>query len=147
MSRKTIATALAVALAANLAGCATQPSNVQPAYVSSMKYDSYDCKRLMREAEEVDTRLRQVTGTLQTKANTDAALMTVGLIIFWPALLALPATGGKAEEQELAHLKGEADALTRSLKEQNCDVPAPAQANNTNATSAALQPTALSNPK
>jgi len=147
MQRKMIATALAVALAMNLAGCATQPSNVQAAYVSSMRYDAYDCKRLMREAEEVDVRLRQVTGTLQTKANTDTALMTVGLIIFWPALLALPATGGKAEEQELARLKGEADALTRSLKEKNCDAPAPAQVNSANATSAALQPTALSEPK
>jgi hypothetical protein len=77
-----------------LSGCATQPSNVQAAYVSTMKYDTFDCRRLTREAEEVDIRLRQTTGTLQTKANTDALLMTVGLIIFWPALLVLPATGG-----------------------------------------------------
>jgi hypothetical protein len=143
MPRKTIATAMALALAANLAGCATQPSNVQAAYVSSMKYDSYDCKRLMREAEEVDTRLRQVTGTLQSKANTDAALMTVGLIIFWPALLALPATGGKAEEQELAHLKGEAEAVTRSLKEKDCDVPKPVEAKKDNAAPTELQAASL----
>ena len=143
MPRKTIATALAVALATNLAGCATQPSNVQASYVSTMKYEEYDCKRLMREAEEVDIRLRQVTGTLQSMANTDAALMTVGLIIFWPALLALPATGGKAEEQELARLKGEADALTRALKEKNCDVPKPVEANNGTVSSANLQPASL----
>jgi hypothetical protein len=53
--------------------------HVQAAYVSTMKYDTYDYRRLMREAEEVDIRLRQTTGTLQTKANADAGLMTVGL--------------------------------------------------------------------
>src|SRR5439155_12708858 len=125
---KAVARALAVALAVQLSGCATQPSNVQAAYVSTMKYDAYDCRRLMREAEEVDIRLRQTTGTLQTKANTDAVLMTVGLIVFWPALLALPATGGKAEEQELGRLKGEAEALIRALKEKDCDAPRPVEA-------------------
>jgi hypothetical protein len=125
---KAVAGALAVAFAVQLSGCATQPSNVQAAYVSTMKYDTYDCRRLMREAEEVDIRLRQTTGTLQTKATTDAVLMTVGLIVFWPALLALPATGGKPEELELAKLKGEADALIRALKEKDCDVPRPVEA-------------------
>jgi len=138
---KGVARAVAVAfIVANLAGCATQPSSVQPMYISTMKYDNYDCRRLTREAEEIDVRLRQVTGTLQSKANTDAALMTVGLIFFWPALLALPATGGKAEEQELARLKGEAEALTRALKERDCDVPKPVEAK---VDPASIQPASL----
>jgi len=137
---KAVAGALAVAFAAQLSGCATQPSNVQAAYVSTMKYDTYDCRRLMREAEEVDIRLRQTTGTLQTKATTDAVLMTVGLIVFWPVLLALPATGGKSEEQELARLKGDADALMRALKEKDCDVPRPVEAK---IDPAAIQPASL----
>ena len=122
-ANRKIATALVAAML--VSGCATQPSNVTAAYVSAMKYEGQDCRRLAREAEDIDVRLRQVTGTLQTKANTDAVLVGVGLLLFWPALLALPATGGKAEEAELARLKGEAEAVLRAMKERNCDVPKP----------------------
>jgi hypothetical protein len=108
-------------VAVAILGCATRPENVTAQYVSSGRYDGYDCKRLVREADEVDTRVRSLTGTLQSKANTDAALVGVGMILFWPALLALPATGGKAEEQELGKLKGEAQAIQRAYKEKDCD--------------------------
>jgi hypothetical protein len=111
-----------------LVGCATRPENVTAHYVSSGRYDAYDCKRLVREADEVDTRVRILTGTLETKANTDAALVGVGMLLFWPALLALPATGGKAEEQELGRLKGEAQAIQRAYKEKDCDTAATVKA-------------------
>jgi hypothetical protein len=124
-ANKNIAAALAATLV--MSGCATQPSNVTAAYVSAMKFEGQGCERLLREAEDIDIRLRQVTGTLQTRANTDAVLVGVGLLLFWPALLALPATGGKAEEAELARLKGEADAVTRAIKDRNCEMPKPAQ--------------------
>ncbi len=90
-----------------------------------MKYDGADCKQPARGAEEIDTRLHAVTGTLQTKANTDAAIVTVGVILFWPALFALGATGGKPEEAELGHLKGEAEALARTAKAEGCDIGLP----------------------
>lgn len=117
--------AVAIASAVAFTGCATQPANVQATYVSSMKYDSADCKQLGREAEEIDTRLHAVTGTLQTKANSDAAIVTVGVILFWPALFALSATGGKPEEAELGHLKGETEALARAAKAKGCDLGLP----------------------
>jgi len=118
--------AIALACAIAFAGCATQPSNVQPTYVSSIKYDGADCKQLAREAEEVDARLQATTGTLQTKANGDAALVAVGAIIFWPALLVLAATGGKPEEAEVGRLKGEIVALARAAKAKGCDIGLPA---------------------
>lgn len=118
--------AAAIATVIAFTGCATQPANVQATYVSSMKYDGADCKQLAREAEEIDVRLHAVTGTLQTKANTDAAIVTVGVILFWPALFALGATGGKPEEAELGHLKGEAEALARAAKAKGCDLGLPA---------------------
>jgi hypothetical protein len=117
---------VALVAAVALAGCATAPANVPPTYVSSMRYDSADCKQLSIEAEEVDARLQAVSGTLQTKANGDAALVTVGAIIFWPALLALAATGGKPEEAEVGRLKGEAMALVKAAKAKGCDIGLPA---------------------
>lgn len=122
-------------------GCATRPENVTAHYVSTGRYDTYDCKRLVREAEEVDARARQLTGTLDSKATTDAVLVGVGMILFWPALLALPATGGKAEEQELGRLKGESQAIQRAYKEKECDVKAAPQPTRTaNAESPSAEP-------
>jgi hypothetical protein len=118
--------AVAIASTVAFAGCATQPANIQPTYVSSMKYDAADCRQLGREAEEVAARLQETTGTLQTKANGDAALVTVGAIIFWPALLVLAATGGKPEEAEVGRLKGEIVAIARAAKAKGCDIGLPA---------------------
>lgn len=132
-------TATAVSFA--MLGCATRPENVAAHYVSGGRYDTYDCKKIVVEAEEVDARVRQLTGTLESKANTDAALVGVGLLLFWPALLALPATGGKAEEQELGRLKGEAEALQRSYKQKECaNQISPATAAAPPATDPAAQP-------
>jgi len=113
-------TAASVLIAALLAGCATQPSNVVGQYVSTGRYDAYDCARLAREADELSGRIASTSAILKKAADTDAGLMAVGLILFWPALLFLPATGGKAEEAELARLKGEYDAVNRASKERPC---------------------------
>jgi len=104
-----------------ISGCATQPSNVAASHVSSLKYDSVDCKRLGIEAADVEAKLSTVTASLQSKANTDAALVGASLIL-WPLLLGTMATGGKAEEQELARLKGEKIAIEQSSLAKNCGV-------------------------
>jgi hypothetical protein len=137
------ATAGTIALA--LVGCATRPDNVIAHHVSTVRYDAYDCKRLVREADEVRARIRQLTGSLESKANTDAVLVGVGLILFWPALLALPATGGKPEEQELGRLKGEAEALQRAYKEKDCGSQA-VQASRSSADGAAPTATGTATP-
>ena len=66
------------------------------------EYDAYDCRQLGREMEEVDARLQAVSSTLKKKPDGDAVLVRVGVLLFWRALLALPATGGKREEAGLA---------------------------------------------
>lgn len=117
---RSIAVAAAIAVLGQAMGCATQPSNVAAMHVSTLKYESTDCRRLALEYDEVNGRLATTTSSLQTKANTDAALMAVGLIVFWPAMLGLAATGGRAEEQELARLKGEKEALENAGRMKNC---------------------------
>ena len=104
-----------------ISGCATQPSNVAASHVSSLKYDSVDCRRLGIEAADVESKLSSVTGSLQSKANTDAVLVGASLIL-WPFLLGTMATGGKAEEQELARLKGEKIAIEQASLIKNCGV-------------------------
>jgi hypothetical protein len=102
-----------------VSGCATQPSNVAASHVSSLKYDSVDCRRLGIESADVEAKLSSVTSSLQSKANTDAVLIGASLIL-WPLLFGTMATGGKAEEQELARLKGEKIAIEQASLVKNC---------------------------
>ena len=113
-------TALSVS-ATILSGCATQPSNVSASHVSSLKYDSVDCRRLAIEASDVEVKLSSTTASLQKKANADAAFVA-GSLFLWPLLLGTAATGGKAEEQELARLKGEKIAIEQASLIKNCGV-------------------------
>jgi hypothetical protein len=104
-----------------ISGCATQPSNVVATHVSSLKYDQVDCRRLGMEAADVESKLSTTTTSLQSKANTDAMLIGAGLIL-WPFFLGTMATGGKAEEQELAKLKGEKIAIEQASLNKNCGI-------------------------
>lgn len=114
-------TAIVVTLALGVSGCATRSSNIAASQVSSIKYDTVDCRRLMIELDDVDGKLTALSESQDSSASGDAALMAVGLVLFWPALLALPATGGgKVQEQEIARLKGEKAALEKSLLLRNC---------------------------
>jgi hypothetical protein len=51
--------------------------------------------------------------------------MGVGLILFWPALFALGGT--KAQEAEFGRLKGEHDAVQKTVVEKKCSgvIPSP----------------------
>ena len=67
--------------------------------------------RVLREF--VCSRLRQI------KRTTDAVALTVGLVVFWPALFLM--IGGD-KRAELSDLKGQYDALDRAATEKNCAV-------------------------
>jgi len=102
-----------------ISGCATRPSNVAASHVSSLKYDAVTCERLAIEADEVESKLSTTTASLESKANTDAALVAAGFLL-WPLWFGTAATGGKAEEQELARLKGEKEAISKVSLIKNC---------------------------
>ena len=65
----------------------------------------------------VGRKVQEVSGGQANKAAGDAVAMTVGLVIFWPALFFL-ATGDR--DEELARLKGEFEALEQAAIEKNC---------------------------
>jgi hypothetical protein len=54
-------------------------------------------------------------------------MLTVGLIIFWPALIGMAATTDRREE--LARLRGEYEAVEASMREKQCPTPIPSPAN------------------
>lgn len=103
---------------ASIAGCATAPDRIQASYVSPIQYTSYDCEQLQGELRRVAGRVREVAGAQKRQANNDTVAMSVGLVIFWPALFFL--AGGNDRKEELAGLKGTYDALSESAIQKKC---------------------------
>ena len=106
-------------IAISLVGCATRADDIEAAYVSPLQYESYTCKQIGLEIGRVSTRVHAVTGQQEDTADKDAAVMGIGLILFWPALFFL---AGGDHEEELARLKGEYDALESAAIRSDCDI-------------------------
>lgn len=100
-----------------LSGCATAPRNISASYVSPMQYNSYSCEQIQAEMLRVSSKIREVAGVQQSKANSDAWATGIGLVLFWPALFFL--IGGDKKE-ELSRLKGEYEALEQAAIQKNC---------------------------
>lgn len=121
---RTIAAATIAALV--IPACATRPENVTASHVSSSRYAERTCKSLARELDEVQDALRAQSAKLNDKATQDAVVTGVGVILFWPVLFALGNNAGL--EGDVARLKGEEQAIRRQMREQECELRAPAQA-------------------
>src|SRR5690606_6948672 len=100
---KTIVTSAAVAVL--LAGCATPPKDIAPAYVSTGLYENLTCNQLRTEAEGVSARAAAAFGKQNDNRGRDAAMTTVSLVLFWPAAFFLKGDG--ADAAEVARLKRE----------------------------------------
>jgi hypothetical protein len=103
MFRKTTAVALCVTVA--VAGCATSSANISAQSVSPLIYQSHDCDQLSAELARINVRTLELGGRLDQAASNDAALMAVGLVLFWPSLFFLGGT--RAQEAEFARLAAE----------------------------------------
>lgn len=103
--RRTISALLCV----SIAGCATQPTNIPPAYVSEAPYRNYDCETLTRELEKSGSAVTSISQAQRRSATADAAWFWVGMLVTWPAMFGLLATSD--HEDELARVKGEQSAL------------------------------------
>ncbi|TQF84177.1 hypothetical protein FK498_01870 [Elioraea sp. Yellowstone] len=108
----------AVAAAALAVGCVKPPEAITPQYVSHIQYQSLTCEQIAEEHARLSARLTELSTLQQENANTDAALFTVGMLLFWPALLAMPATVDR--KGEIARLKGEQEALDRVALRKGC---------------------------
>ncbi len=104
---KTITMIIAAALA--LAGCATQPSNIEAAYVPSSAYSETACDRLEADIVEAEQALAIAIAQQQSDADTDAVAMGVALVLFAPALLVLAATDDN--DEAIAQAKGQVNAM------------------------------------
>lgn len=108
---------LAAAAALGLAACAPDPSTVAPAYISPTAYAGLSCDALNAEAARLASRVSQVTGEQQQAASADAAMTALSLVLFWPAVFWI---GTDDRSDELARLRGEAEALRLAALQRGC---------------------------
>ncbi|MEN8194508.1 MAG: hypothetical protein ABFS12_16935, partial [Bacteroidota bacterium] len=91
------------------ASCATKSENIKGYETSPMMYQAYSCDQLNLEYDRICRQLTSVCKQQDESANLDAVAMTIGMIIFWPALFALAATDD--EKHQISKLKGEKEAI------------------------------------
>jgi hypothetical protein len=115
---------LALAAAVGVAGCAVRSGEVRPLAADPAVFATWDCERIDTEADAVQRRAADVAYTVDERAGNNIIAMGLGLMVFWPALLAMRPPGVEADE--LARLKGRHEALTAAAKARPC--PPPSQA-------------------
>lgn len=103
-----------------LSGCATRPKDIAPAYVSTTGYQALTCEQLQEEATVVSSRAVAAAGAQERAANQDAALTTVGVVLFWPAILFNKGDGAGAAE--VSRLKGEMQAIETVSRQKDCGI-------------------------
>lgn len=103
------------------AACASRSGEVAPIPADPLAFALWDCERLDAEADRVQARALDVAYAVDSRAGNNVIAMSVGLSVFWPALLAMRGDGPEAVE--LAELKGRHDALLNAARARGCAPP------------------------
>ncbi len=101
-----------------LNACAKSSKDIVGTYVSPLQYADYACPQLKSEMIRVSSKVKALTGKIDTNNENDKMITGAGMILFWPALFFLGGT--KEQEAEYARLKGEYEALDRVAVQKNC---------------------------
>ncbi|MEK8050420.1 hypothetical protein AACH10_09240 [Ideonella sp. DXS22W] len=100
------------------AGCATRASGVAPKPTDPAAYAGWSCDRLFDETDAVQQRAADVAYAVDARAGNNMIALGLGVMVFWPALLAMRPDGEEA--QQLAELKGRFEALRTVADAQHC---------------------------
>lgn len=100
------------------AGCASKSADIAPAYVSPLAYDGYTCEQLQQEAQRVSSMAAQAAGAQDKARKDDTVKTTIGVLLFWPVILANEGDGQNAAQ--LANLKGQMQAIEQANIRKNC---------------------------
>lgn len=115
--KKAMLPAMVIA-AVGLGACSTASKDIATVEVSPLQYQAYDCNQLAAESLRIGARVKQLGGRLDEAASNDKKITGVGVILFWPALFALGGT--KEQEAEYGRLKGEYEAVQKTMVQKRC---------------------------
>jgi hypothetical protein len=109
---KTI-TIICVAAASALVGCAKHPDSISASYVSEVGYQSWSCRQLGEESQRLSAALSTAsTQQEQARGNDIAGVILIGLPV--------SSLSGDNIAPEIARLKGEQEAVRKSMISKKC---------------------------
>jgi hypothetical protein len=100
------------------AGCATRSADVKPEPVSPQDFAGWRCDALVTEIDRVQQRAADVAYAVDAQVGNNVIALSLGVTVFWPALLAMRPDGPDAAE--LALLKGRFEALSTAASQLGC---------------------------
>lgn len=106
---------IAIIAAASLTGCMnmpTPPSQITGSYASGIEYSKYDANQLYHELDSLSRRENDLVVAQNQRIKTSQ------MQAFWWGF----GTGDGIEAAELAHVKGEKEAVKRALQSKGCKV-------------------------
>ena len=109
-----------VALGAALGGCASSASDITPAYISPVMYQSYSCQQLGLEAQGISTRAAALSGAQDSQRTKDGLVTAATIVVFWPA--AFFVGGDKQTAAELSQMKGQMVAIEQASIVKKCNI-------------------------
>lgn len=97
----------------SLAGCAADPRDISPAYVSPVNYHNWNCEQLAGEGHRLVAALSDASQRQENaRTNDTVAVLLVGL--------PLGSMSGQNVAPEVARLKGEHEAVYKAAIEKGC---------------------------
>ena len=110
-------------IALGLSACAQASGDVRPVYTPATNFSDLTCDQLREKLLDVQGKVTVVAGQQDQKRKVDQTATGVGLVLFWPALIAMPLTAD--HKRELGVLKGEYEAIGRAAEMKQCKIAAP----------------------
>lgn len=114
----------ALALLALLSACATRSGDVRPLASDPAQFASWTCEAIADETDRVQQRAADVAYAVDARAGNNVIALSLGVTVFWPALLAMRSDGPDAVE--LAQLKGRYETLQTVARQRGCPPPSEA---------------------
>lgn len=110
--------ACSLALALGATGCATRSGEVRPVAADPADFAFWSCGRIDDELDAVQQRATDVAYAVDEHAGNNILALSLGVTLFWPALLAMRPAGPEAAE--LGRLKGRDEALRLAAQAKDC---------------------------
>jgi hypothetical protein len=101
-----------------LGGCASSSSDIAPAYVSPVAYQTYTCQQLALEAQSISTRAATLSGAQDGQRTKDG--WATAAAVFWP--VAFFVGGDKQTAAELGQMKGQMVAVEQASNAKKCKI-------------------------
>ena len=101
-----------------LAGCATRAVDVAPAAANPADFAGWSCTRIDDAEDDTQLRAADLAYAVDQRAGNNVLALSLGVSVFWPALLAMRPAGPEADE--LARLKGRFEALRTAARLKAC---------------------------